>query len=220
MGKSAGAGLYNDMLGVCGDIRPFNGEQQQNMQGRCSSSTTTTISSFCIALVAPHFAHVIACPVSAICHLRTVDHPILGLCATTTQPVAGFAAVDPISGFTHRRNRHLGSRCCDLCSDRAICTLSGTRQDLVYIILINRPKKRQVVHCPNFQPSFVGTLRSFFLSAGVFTMHSKLLLLLAAVPSLLASPSPVKRSGFSSGQPIDDNGRGAPILGENTIPQS
>ncbi|KAL3439859.1 RmlC-like cupin domain-containing protein [Aspergillus insuetus] len=44
-------------------------------------------------------------------------------------------------------------------------------------------------------------------------MHSKLLLLLAAVPSLLASPSPVKRSGFSSGQPIDDNGRGAPILG-------
>jgi hypothetical protein len=49
-------------------------------------------------------------------------------------------------------------------------------------------------------------------------MHSKLLLLLAAVPSLLASPSPVKRSGFSSGQPIDDNGRGAPILGNNIIP--
>jgi hypothetical protein len=46
-------------------------------------------------------------------------------------------------------------------------------------------------------------------------MHSKLLLLLTAVPTLLASPSPVKRSGFSSGQPIDDNGRGAPILGED-----
>ncbi|KAL2819090.1 RmlC-like cupin domain-containing protein [Aspergillus cavernicola] len=44
-------------------------------------------------------------------------------------------------------------------------------------------------------------------------MHSKLLLLLAAVPSLLASPSPVKRSGFSSGQPIDDSGKGAPLLG-------
>ncbi|KAL3478517.1 RmlC-like cupin domain-containing protein [Aspergillus californicus] len=44
-------------------------------------------------------------------------------------------------------------------------------------------------------------------------MHSKLFLLLAAVPSLLASPSPVKRSGFSEGQPIDDSGKGAPILG-------
>jgi hypothetical protein len=55
MGKSAGAGLYNDMLGICGDIRPFNGEQQGSMQGRCSSSTTTTKSSCCIALVAPHF---------------------------------------------------------------------------------------------------------------------------------------------------------------------
>ncbi|CBF75880.1 hypothetical protein AN3563.2 [Aspergillus nidulans FGSC A4] len=44
-------------------------------------------------------------------------------------------------------------------------------------------------------------------------MHSKLLLLLAAVPSLLASPSLLKRSGFNDGQPIDDNGKGAPILG-------
>ncbi|KAL4781642.1 RmlC-like cupin domain-containing protein [Aspergillus varians] len=48
-------------------------------------------------------------------------------------------------------------------------------------------------------------------------MHSKLLLLLAAVPSLLASPSPVKRSGFSSGQPIDDNGKGAPLLGGTDV---
>ncbi|KAL4772942.1 RmlC-like cupin domain-containing protein [Aspergillus nidulans var. acristatus] len=44
-------------------------------------------------------------------------------------------------------------------------------------------------------------------------MHSKLFLLLAAVPSILASPSLSKRSGFNDGQPIDDNGKGAPILG-------
>ncbi|BCS23750.1 uncharacterized protein APUU_40194S [Aspergillus puulaauensis] len=45
-------------------------------------------------------------------------------------------------------------------------------------------------------------------------MHSKLLLLLASVPSLLATPSPVKRdAGFPSGQPIDGKGKGAPILG-------
>ncbi|KAL4733407.1 RmlC-like cupin domain-containing protein [Aspergillus similis] len=44
-------------------------------------------------------------------------------------------------------------------------------------------------------------------------MHSKLLLLLAAVPSILASPSLIKRSGFNDGQPVDDNGKGAPILG-------
>ncbi|KAL4922630.1 RmlC-like cupin domain-containing protein [Aspergillus aurantiobrunneus] len=48
-------------------------------------------------------------------------------------------------------------------------------------------------------------------------MHSKLLLLLAAVPSLLASPSPLKRSGFTSGQPISDNGKGAPLLGGTDI---
>jgi hypothetical protein len=46
-------------------------------------------------------------------------------------------------------------------------------------------------------------------------MHSKLLLLLAAVPSILASPSLSKRSGFNDGQPIDDNGKGAPILGKS-----
>ncbi|KAL4973722.1 RmlC-like cupin domain-containing protein [Aspergillus desertorum] len=44
-------------------------------------------------------------------------------------------------------------------------------------------------------------------------MHFYLLLLLAAVPSILASPSLIKRSGFDDGQPIDDNGKGAPILG-------
>ncbi|KAL4814767.1 RmlC-like cupin domain-containing protein [Aspergillus spinulosporus] len=44
-------------------------------------------------------------------------------------------------------------------------------------------------------------------------MHSKLLLLLAAVPSIFASPSLIKRSGFNDGQPIDDDGKGAPILG-------
>ncbi|KAL4994048.1 RmlC-like cupin domain-containing protein [Aspergillus recurvatus] len=44
-------------------------------------------------------------------------------------------------------------------------------------------------------------------------MHSKLLLLLAAVPSILGSPSLIKRSGFNEGQPIDDNGKGALILG-------
>lgn len=46
-------------------------------------------------------------------------------------------------------------------------------------------------------------------------MHSKLLLLLASVPSLLATPSPVKRdAGFPSGQPIDGKGKGAPIFGK------
>lgn len=46
-------------------------------------------------------------------------------------------------------------------------------------------------------------------------MHSTLLLLLASVPSLLATPSPVKRdAGFPSGQPIDGKGKGAPILGQ------
>ncbi|KAL4935177.1 hypothetical protein BDV06DRAFT_134441 [Aspergillus oleicola] len=40
-------------------------------------------------------------------------------------------------------------------------------------------------------------------------MHSKLLLL-AAVPGLLASSSPVKRDGLGDGQPIDGNGKGAP----------
>ncbi|KAL4759125.1 oxalate decarboxylase family bicupin [Aspergillus foveolatus] len=44
-------------------------------------------------------------------------------------------------------------------------------------------------------------------------MHSKLLLLLAAVSSILASPPLLKRSGFVDGQPIDNNGKGAPILG-------
>jgi hypothetical protein len=149
--------LYNDMLGICGDIRPCNGEQQGNMQGRCNLRTTTTISSSWIGLYYS-FSHLIARPVSAICHLRAVDHPVLGVCTTTTQPVAGFAAVDPISGFTHRRNRHLGCRCCDLCSVRAICILPGTRPDIVYIILINRPKRRQVIRCSSLQPSFVGTL--------------------------------------------------------------
>ncbi|KAL4928003.1 RmlC-like cupin domain-containing protein [Aspergillus undulatus] len=48
-------------------------------------------------------------------------------------------------------------------------------------------------------------------------MHSKLLLLLAAVPALLASPSPLKRSGFEDAQPIDGNGKGAPLLGGTDI---
>ncbi|KAL4871489.1 hypothetical protein BDV12DRAFT_183620 [Aspergillus spectabilis] len=49
-------------------------------------------------------------------------------------------------------------------------------------------------------------------------MYSKLFLLLAAVPAILASPSPVKRSGgFDDGQPIDGKGKGAPLLGGTDV---
>ncbi|KAL5335556.1 RmlC-like cupin domain-containing protein [Aspergillus crustosus] len=48
-------------------------------------------------------------------------------------------------------------------------------------------------------------------------MYSKLFLLLAAVPSILASPALTKRSGFEDGQPIDGKGKGAPLLGGTDV---